>query len=70
MIDARGYACPMPVVMVQKAVKKDGPEALEVLVDNQCAVENVSRFAGNNGYAVEVRPAEDDEFSLLLKKRQ
>lgn len=70
MIDARGYACPMPVVMVQKAVKQGAPEALEVLVDNQCAVENVSRFAGNSGYAVEVRPAEDDEFNLLLTKKK
>ena len=35
----------MPVVMVQKAVKADAPAALEVLVDNQCSVENVTRFA-------------------------
>ena len=69
MIDARGYACPMPVVMVQKAVKQGTPEALEVLVDNQCAVENVSRFAGNSGYTVEVRPI-DDEFNLLLTKKK
>ena len=27
MIDARGYSCPMPVVMVQKAVKADAPAA-------------------------------------------
>ena len=25
MIDARGLSCPLPVVMVQKAVKKDAP---------------------------------------------
>ena len=36
-VDARGYSCPMPVVMVQKAVKADAPATLEVLVDNQCA---------------------------------
>lgn len=69
MIDARGLACPMPMVMVRRAIEKDHPDALEVLVDNQTAVENVSRFAGNNGYAVEVRPAEDDEFTLSLTKR-
>ena len=33
MVDARGYLCPMPVVMVQNAIKKDNPAALEVLVD-------------------------------------
>lgn len=68
MIDARGYACPMPVVLVQKAVKKDAPAVLEVLLDDRCAVENVTRFAGNSGYAVEVRPSGAD-FSLLLTKR-
>ena len=32
MIDARGFSCPMPVVMVQKEVKKSAPDQLEVLV--------------------------------------
>ena len=41
MIDARGYSCPMPVVMVQKAVQSDAPATLEVLLDNPCSVENV-----------------------------
>ena len=30
MIDARGYSCPTPVVMVQKAVKEGAPSKLEV----------------------------------------
>ena len=32
-VDARGYSCPMPVVMVQEAVKADAPATLEVLVE-------------------------------------
>ena len=32
VVDARGYSCPMPGVMVQKAVKADSPAAMEVLV--------------------------------------
>ena len=69
MIDARGYACPMPMVMTRKELEKSHPATLEVLVDSQSAVENVSRLAGNNGYAVEVRPADDDEFTLVLTKK-
>lgn len=69
MIDARGYACPMPVVMVQKAVKDGTPQQVEVLLDNPCSVENVTRFAGNNGYEVEVRPADDDEYTLVLTRK-
>ncbi len=66
MVDARGYSCPMPVIMVQKAVKKENGD-LEVLVDNQCAVDNVTRFAENQGYTVTVSP-EGNDFRLLLKK--
>ena len=67
MIDARGYSCPMPVVMVQKAVKNGSPDTLEVAVDNQCAVENVTRFAKNAGYQVSVADFEGD-FKLTLTK--
>ena len=69
MIDARGYSCPMPVVMVQKEVKKSDPQTLEVLVDDPCAVENITRFAMNNGYEATSRPTGDDEFALTLVKK-
>ena len=49
MVDARGYSCPTPVIMVQKAVKEGSPKKLEVAVDNQCSVENVTRFAQSAG---------------------
>lgn len=67
MVDARGLSCPMPVVMVQKEVNKNSPADLTVLVDNQCAVENVSRFAGSQGYKVSVK-ADGDDFTLTLTK--
>lgn len=68
MVDARGLLCPMPVVMVQKEVKANKPDALEVLVDDPCAVENVTRFAGSQGYAVTV--CEDGpDYKLSLKKK-
>ena len=67
MIDARGYSCATPVVMMQKAVKNGAPDTLEVAVDNQCSVENVTRFARNAGYQVEVRDFEGD-FKLVLTK--
>lgn len=68
-VDARGYSCPTPVLMVQKEVKASAPESLEVLVDDRCAVENVTRFAGSQGYSVETRSCNDDEFKLTLKKQ-
>lgn len=67
MIDARGYLCPTPVIMVQREVRKSQPESLEVLVDDQCAVENVTRFAGSCGYQVGVAQ-EGRDYRLTLKK--
>lgn len=67
MVDARGYSCPMPVIMVQKAVKDGNPDHLEVLVDNQCSLENVTRYASNQGYKVQ-SSQEGDDFRLVLTK--
>ena len=68
MVDARGYVCPMPVVMVQKEIKKSAPATLEVLVDNACAVENITRFAGNNGYRAS-SAAEGPDYRITLEKK-
>ena len=67
MVDARGYLCPMPVIMVQKEVKKNAPNTLEVLVDDACAKENVTRFGTSQGYKVTVTET-DDSFKLTLTK--
>ena len=66
MIDARGLSCPMPVMMVQKAVKS-APAELEVLLDSQTALLNVTRFAEGQGYAVTVKE-DGEDFHLTLKK--
>ena len=63
MIDARGYSCPMPVVMVQK----NAPDTLEVLVDSQTCVENVTRFGEKQGYTVSCA-SEGGDFRLTLRK--
>ena len=67
MVDARGYSCPTPVIMVQKAVRDGAPATLEVAVDNQCSVENVTRFARNAGSQVRVSDLAGD-FKLTLTK--
>lgn len=67
MIDARGLSCPIPVVMVQKAIQKDRPAELEVLADAQVAVENITRCARSHGYRVAVT-GEGQEFRLNLTR--
>ena len=65
-VDARGLACPQPVVLTLKAITN----ATEVttIVDNQAAVENVTRLARSKGCSVEV--AEKDDGIYLTIKRE
>ena len=67
MIDARGLSCPQPVIKTKQAIEKEHPDALEVLVDNRTAVENVTRFAMSAGYQTAVEPQGRD-FLLKLTK--
>lgn len=68
MVDARGYSCPIPVVMTQKALDRSQANHLEVLVDNQAAVQNITRFATARGYRVSVASQEEEDFLLTLDK--
>jgi selenium metabolism protein YedF len=43
-IDAKGLACPKPVIMSRKAIAAGGLDEIEVKVDNDAARENVVRF--------------------------
>jgi selenium metabolism protein YedF len=52
-IDARGLACPQPVVVAKKALEEGGFDILEVLVDGPTARENVTRFAVHAGHSVD-----------------
>ena len=67
MVDARGYSCPIPVVMTQKALDRTKADHLDVLVDNQAAVQNITRFASARGYRVTVERQEED-YLLKLDK--
>lgn len=67
MIDARGFSCPTPVLMVKKEIDAKKPQNFSVLVDNACAVENITRFAQSQGYSLSVNK-EGEDFRLELKK--
>jgi TusA-related sulfurtransferase len=67
MIDARGLSCPMPVLMVQREVKKNQPKTIEVLVDNMTAVGNITRFAASQHYEVRYEEKAGD-FRMTLWK--
>lgn len=51
--DCRGLLCPAPVMQVRDILAVERPAAITVLVDNEAARENVSRFLGHQGYQVQ-----------------
>ena len=49
-VDARGDACPLPVVKAKKAIAElNGAGEVEVLVDNEIAVQNLTKMAQQKG---------------------
>jgi len=65
-VDARGLACPEPVVRTRNALNK-GVQELEVLVDNPTARDNVCRFASSQGCRVEVEE-EGEAFRIAISR--
>ncbi|MFO7964580.1 MAG: sulfurtransferase-like selenium metabolism protein YedF [Desulfobacterales bacterium] len=51
-IDARGLACPTPVLQTKVEIEHHHPSEITVLVDNSAAKENISRFLSSRGYRV------------------
>jgi selenium metabolism protein YedF len=52
-IDAKGQLCPMPLIMTKKALSEmAGNETLEILIDNDTSVKNVSRFLSEHQMTV------------------
>jgi len=63
-IDARGKACPMPVIMAKKEID-GGCRDLTVLVDNRTAVENLTRLGNSAGMTVTTGETADGLFVCL-----
>jgi selenium metabolism protein YedF len=51
-IDCRGLACPAPVLKTKALVEREQPEKLSVIVDNEAAKQNVTRFLEYQGFVV------------------
>ena len=64
-VDARGLACPQPVILTRKAMQES--DRVQTLVDSETSVTNVSRMAEKAGWQVHVVSL-DDEFRIELAK--
>ena len=66
-VNAMGDACPIPVVKTLRALKElNGAGAVQTLVDNRAAVENLTRLAESKGCAVETEQLGEKEYRVTI----
>lgn len=67
-VDARGLACPQPVLLTMEAIKSTSDTSIEILVDNEASRENVTRAAETKGWNVATSEEADQDFRIIIKK--
>jgi len=65
-IDAKGLACPKPVVLAKKAISSN--QEVLVIVDNQTAASNLTKLGKKMGAEVSVVEESETEFRVMFKK--
>lgn len=66
-VNAMGDICPIPVVKTKKALGElNGPGEIEVLVDNETAVKNVTKMARSSGAEAESEQLGDKQYRVLI----
>ena len=66
-IDCMGMACPLPVINAKKAIEaftEDG--TLNIRVDNETAVQNLTRLGEHNGFVVTSTRDGDKAFTVTM----
>jgi len=59
-LDCRGLACPAPVLQTKDIIEKHSPDSVRVIVDNEAAGQNVSRFLGTQQFDIIVEQKGSD----------
>ncbi len=70
LLDARGLACPLPVLKAKKAIRPVPPgEMLKVLATDPGAVEDFRSFCEMTGHILESHGESDGVFTFLIRKK-
>ncbi len=67
-VNAMGDACPIPVVKTKDAIKSLGAAGgvVETSVDNEIAVQNLTKMAKQKGYGVKSEKLGEDQFKVTM----
>lgn len=66
-VDARGLSCPLPAVLVKRAMDQ-GEKEISVVADDPAAVDNIRRLAETTGYTVSTQRQGSDTLLRLWKQ--
>jgi TusA-related sulfurtransferase len=67
-VNAMGDKCPLPVIKTKKALDAlTAPETIEVLVDNETAVANVTKMAQSTGATVTQEKLGENEYKVTIQ---
>ena len=68
LVNAMGDACPIPVVKTLNAIRElTAPDTIETLVDNEIAVQNLTRMADKKGCKVRSAKLGEQEFKVTIE---
>lgn len=66
-VNAIGDICPIPLVKAKEAIKElNGAGTVEVLVDNEIAVQNLTKMAQQKGYGCVSQKVKEQEYKVTL----
>ena len=68
-VDAMGDACPIPVVKTKKVIEelKAQGGTVETFVDNEIAVQNITKLGKSSGYSVLSEKLEEKKFRVEIQ---
>ncbi len=67
-VNALGDACPIPVVKTKKAIEQlGGSGVVETLVDNEIAVQNLTKMANQKGYKVSSKKLSEKQYQVMME---
>ena len=66
-LDERGKQCPLPVIEAKKALETaSAGEQVEVIVDNEIAVQNLKKLGDYKGLAFSFQKKGEREYAVVL----
>ncbi|XXM71331.1 sulfurtransferase TusA family protein [Lysinibacillus sphaericus] len=69
VLDAKGLACPMPIVKTRKAIKEiESGQILEVQTTDKGAKSDLTAWAKSTGHELVDSKEENDVFTFWIKK--